>query len=80
MIQVKRNKQGSKLIVLVAVVILLLCSVRASAQSAAGQVEGTVTDPSSAEIPQASVTLMNEDSKVTVVPRSIKMGALFLPV
>jgi hypothetical protein len=50
-----------------AVVALLLFVVHAHGQSATGEVEGSVTDPSGAAIPNASVTLTNVSTKVSRV-------------
>jgi hypothetical protein len=48
-----------------AFVALHLCMVQARAQSSAGEVGGLVADPSGAPLPGASVTLVNEGTKVS---------------
>ncbi len=50
--------------ILLAVVFGLVSATSAHAQTATGEVGGTVTDPSGAAIPRASVTLSNENTKV----------------
>jgi len=61
-----RDRHGFSFIgTFAAVVALLLCLTQARGQSATGQIEGAITDPSSAAIPEASVTLINQDTKVS---------------
>jgi hypothetical protein len=51
--------------ILLATVIGLVSAVSVHAQTAAGEVGGTVTDPTGAAIPRASVTLSSENTKVS---------------
>ena len=59
-------KTHMKAIRFLAVAALVLCSVTAlKAQTITGSVNGTVTDPSGAVIPNAKVTAINVDTGVT---------------
>src|SRR5438067_3099927 len=62
----KEMKTHMKAIRFLAVAALVLCSVTAlKAQTITGSVNGTVTDPSGAVIPNAKVTAINVDTGVT---------------
>src|SRR5216683_4582900 len=53
-----------KTLLLMAIAVFLVCSVASEAQTITGSVNGTVTDPSGAVIPNATVTATNVDTGV----------------
>ncbi len=53
-----------KTLLLMAIALFLVCSVASEAQTITGSVNGTVTDPSGAVIPNATVTATNVDTGV----------------
>jgi hypothetical protein len=57
--------QRSKLFISSIVAVLLLsCSLVARGQSATGEVNGSVTDPSGSSVALANVTLVNDDTQI----------------
>ena len=60
--------------------VLLLSSTLARAQSAAasGRLEGTVTDPSGAAVPDAEITVRNQNTGVATTIRSTAAGEFFV--
>src|SRR5216683_4060046 len=53
-----------KTLLLMAIAVFLVCSVASEAQTITGSVNGTVTDPSGAVVPNATVTATNVDTGV----------------
>jgi len=64
---------------LAAVLLLPVAAIRATAKNSAGNISGTVHDPSGAVIPGANVTLFNMEQKYKVVARSGEDGAFAFP-
>ncbi|MGH9598451.1 MAG: carboxypeptidase regulatory-like domain-containing protein, partial [Terracidiphilus sp.] len=59
---------------LVALLALALCSSPAWAQSGAGSIQGTVSDPTGAVIPGAAIRVVNQATNVTVNTKSNRVG------
>lgn len=58
---------------------LLLCSSRAFGQSGAGSIQGTITDPTGAVIPNAFIHVVNKDTGVAVDTKSNSVGFYQVP-
>src|SRR6516162_8141539 len=65
--------------VLRAMALLAIALVIAYAQTTAGLISGTVTDPQGAAVPVASVTALNQDQKTTVHTNADMAGQFVFP-
>src|SRR5262249_11152496 len=59
------RKTGQFVGIITAVLVCFFAACTLSAQTATGRIVGTVTDPTSAVIPGATITVTNVDTKVT---------------
>jgi len=59
--------------------VLLLCASSALGQSGAGSIQGTITDPTGAVIPNASIHVVNKDTGVAADTKSNSVGFYQVP-